>query len=299
VTELQQLTALLAATLALGVALLGALSIAPPTAVRARALWHLMRAEIVIVAATAAAFLAGTPVIELAVVLVAGRIGFESADVWCVASRTPDAERPRLASTAGLGLALTTAALAFAPAPFNLVAGASLLVASFAVAVTARPPALRRLALMGCVALFPGVAVFALALAASMPASRSALLLAFILTEVFDSFAVLGGRLFGRHKIFPRLSPRKTVEGLLSGLCALAIFALMLTAIVSPGRALVGAVGTAVAAIVGDLLGSAPKRAAGVKDYPTIVREQGGLLDILDAWLVSGPVLAGLWLLIG
>jgi phosphatidate cytidylyltransferase len=281
------------------VALLGALSIAPPTAVRARALWHLMRAEIVIVAATAAAFLAGTPVIELAVVLVAGRIGFESADVWCVASRTPDAERARLAWTAGLGLALTTAALAFAPVPFNLVAGPCLLAASFAIAGMVRPPALRRLALMGRVALFPGLAVFALALAASMPASRSALLLAFILTEMFDSFAVLGGRLFGRHKIFPRLSPRKTVEGLLSGLAALTIFALMLMAIVSPGRALVGAAGTAVAAIVGDLLASAPKRAAGVKDYPTIIREQGGLLDILDAWLVSGPVLAGLWLLIG
>jgi len=125
------------------------------------------------------------------------------------------------------------------------------------------------------------------------------LLLAFILTEVFDSFALLGGRLFGRHKIFPRLSPNKTIEGLLTGLAALAIFALMLTAIISPARALVGAGATAVAAILGDLLGSAAKRAAGVKDYPTIIREQGGLLDILDAWLVSGPVLAGLWLLTG
>jgi phosphatidate cytidylyltransferase len=301
VTELQQLTAVLVATLALGLGLLGALSVVPPTAARARGLWHLMRAEIVIATAVAAAFLAGTPVLELAVVLVAGRIGFESAHVWCMASSVPAAVRSRLAWIAGLGLALTTAALAFAPAPFNLIAGSCLLAATFVgvVAGTPRPLALRRLSLMGRVATFPGLAVFALALAARTPPTQSALLLAFILTEVFDSFALLGGRLFGRHKIFPRLSPNKTIEGLLSGLAALVVFALVLTTVIAPGRALAGAGATAVAAIVGDLLGSAPKRAAAVKDYPTVMREQGGLLDILDAWLVSGPVLAGLSLLIG
>jgi phosphatidate cytidylyltransferase len=300
-TQLQQLMALSAATLALGVVLLAALSIARPTAARARALWHLMRTEIVIVAAAAAAFLAGTTVTELAVVLVAGRIGFESADVWCVASCVPDAERVRLGWTAGLGLALTAATLAFAPPSLDLVAAAGLLAASFAAvaAGTTRPQALRRLSLMSRVAAFPGLAVFALTLAARAPTTQSALLLAFILTEVFDSFAVLGGRLFGRHKVFPRLSPNKTIEGLLTGLAALAIFALLLMAVIPPPKALIGALGTAVAAVAGDLLGSAPKRAAGVKDYPTIIQEQGGLLDILDAWLVSGPVLAGLWLLLG
>ena len=300
-TELQQLTAVLAAILGLGVVLLGALSIVPPTAARARGLWRLMRAEIVIVAATAAAFLAGTPVRELVVVLVAGRIGFESAHVWCVAGSVPDVERARLARTAGLGLALTTATLAFVPKPLDLVAAACLLAASFAAAAvgTAGVAALRRLTLMSRVAAFPGLAVFALALAARTPTTQSALLLAFILTEVFDSFAVLGGRLFGRHKIFPRLSPNKTIEGLLTGLAALAIFALLLTMVISAPKALVGSLATAVAAVAGDLLGSAPKRAAGVKDYPTIMREQGGLLDILDAWLVSGPMLAALWLLIG
>ena len=300
-TELQQLTAVLAAILGLGVMLLAALSIVPRTAARARGLWRLMRAEIVIVAATAATFLAGTPVIDLVLVLVAGRIGFESAHVWCVAGAVPEVERTRLAWTVGLGLALTTAALAFVPKPLDLVAAACLLAAAFAAVAVGTPgaPALRRLMLMSRVAAFPGLAVLALALAARTPATQSALLLAFILTEVFDSFAVLGGRLFGRHKIFPQLSPNKTIEGLLTGLAALAIFALLLTMVISAPKALVGALGTAVAAVAGDLLGSAPKRAAGVKDYPTILREQGGLLDILDAWLVSGPVLAGLWLLIG
>src|SRR5262249_28335601 len=160
-----------------------------------------------------------------------------------------------------------------------------------------RAQALRRALLMVRVAAFPGLAVFALALAAREPLGRVALLLAFLLTEVFDSFAVLGGRLFGRRRIFPRLSPHKTAEGLLAGLAALAFFALMLPvmAMISPAAAWIAAAATAIAAVVGDLLGSAAKRAAGVKDYPAVIREQGGLLDLLDAWLVAGPLLAGLW----
>jgi len=45
-------------------------------------------------------------------------------------------------------------------------------------------------------------------------------------------------------------------------------------------------------AIAGDLLGSLPKRQAGTKDYPKVLSVQGGLLDIVDAWLVAGPCLA-------
>ena len=51
------------------------------------------------------------------------------------------------------------------------------------------------------------------------------LLVAFILVETFDSYALLGGKFFGRHKAFPVLSPRKTVEGLVIG-----AIVLMLTA---------------------------------------------------------------------
>ena len=52
-------------------------------------------------------------------------------------------------------------------------------------------------------------------------------------------------------------------------------------------------------AIAGDLLGSLAKRLAGVKDYPAVMAVQGGLLDITDAWLVAGPCLAGLAVLLG
>jgi phosphatidate cytidylyltransferase len=52
-------------------------------------------------------------------------------------------------------------------------------------------------------------------------------------------------------------------------------------------------------AVAGDLLASLAKRRAGVKDYPPIMKVQGGLLDIIDAWLVAGPCLAGFAVLTG
>ena len=48
------------------------------------------------------------------------------------------------------------------------------------------------------------------------------------------------------------------------------------------------AIAATAGAIAGDLMASAAKRRAGVKDYPTILPVQGGLLDIMDAWIVAG-----------
>jgi phosphatidate cytidylyltransferase len=296
VTELQQVATATACALGVGILSLALVSIIPATADHARRLWHLMRTEIFIVATTLAIFLAGAVAMELAVTLIACRVGFECASVWCIARSVPAASRSSVAWTAGLGLATVTAAIAFAPIPLNFIVGLCLLVLLFASigALTNQPLAWRRILLP--VAAFPGVAMLAIALAIREPVCQVALLLAFMLTEIFDSFAVLGGRLFGRHKLFPRLSPQKTVEGLLAGAAALVIAAFLLPVVMAipPLTAFLYAIATAVAAVVGDLLGSAAKRVAGVKDYPTIMQEQGGLLDILDAWLVAGPILAGI-----
>jgi phosphatidate cytidylyltransferase len=82
---------------------------------------------------------------------------------------------------------------------------------------------------------------------------------------------------------------------------ALLAMGAVLPAVFSLPRMAIGvlAIATAVAATAGDLLGSVPKRRAGIKDYPVILRGQGGLLDILDAWLVTGPLVAALWLMLG
>jgi CDP-diglyceride synthetase len=148
----------------------------------------------------------------------------------------------------------------------------------------------RRLA---TVVLFPVVplVLFATVLGAKAAAT---LLLAFMLVEAFDSFSLVGGKLVGRTPLAPKLSPKKTVEGLLfggavmAGLCA----ALVPFAVLTPAQAGLAALVTVVFGTAGDLLASHGKRLAGVKDYPRLIQGQGGLLDMFDSWIVVAPVLA-------
>ena len=119
-----------------------------------------------------------------------------------------------------------------------------------------------------------------------------ACLLSFLLVEIFDSFSLLGGRLFGKRLLVPKLSPQKTWEGLAVGFLAVAISAISLAALLKIDLPTMAAVAIAVTAgaLIGDLFASAAKRRAGVKDYPPVLPIQGGLLDIMDAWIVAGPL---------
>jgi phosphatidate cytidylyltransferase len=120
---------------------------------------------------------------------------------------------------------------------------------------------------------------------------------------IADSGAYVVGMLFGRHQLAPHLSPKKTVEGLvasivLAGGGAWAIEAYLLNAGL-PGRyTLILGVVVALAALLGDLVVSAIKRDAGVKDTGSIIPGHGGLLDRLDSFLLVMPAvclfLAGL-----
>lgn len=109
-----------------------------------------------------------------------------------------------------------------------------------------------------------------------------------------DTGAYLVGRAIGRTKLLPRASPKKTVEGLLGGigLCigvtlVLARFWPVLTA----GQWVACAVVVAIAATIGDLLESAFKRGAGVKDSGTILPGHGGILDRFDGFLLALPAM--------
>lgn len=119
--------------------------------------------------------------------------------------------------------------------------------------------------------------------------------LLFLCSEVHDSAAYLAGKLFGRRKAFPRLSPNKTVEGVLAGwVCAIAVGSAVAMALLawSAPRALAVAGACTLAAFAGDLITSAVKRRAGVKDYPVIHPLHGGLFDIYDSLLIAAPVMA-------
>jgi len=114
----------------------------------------------------------------------------------------------------------------------------------------------------------------------------------FILIWVNDSFAYIVGRTFGRTKLFPRVSPKKTCEGTIGGLVfalATAYFMASHEPIVSPVQWVTLAGVIVVTGSLGDLVESKLKRSAGVKDSGAIMPGHGGMLDRLDSLIFAAP----------
>lgn len=121
-------------------------------------------------------------------------------------------------------------------------------------------------------------------------------ILAFVVTWANDTFAYFAGHALGRHKMAPRISPKKTWEGFAGGAVGSIVGALVtrlvfpeLGAALSVGMAVLLGAGGAVLGPLGDLSESALKRAAGVKDSGKIIPGHGGLLDRIDALLFVSP----------
>jgi CDP-diglyceride synthetase len=115
---------------------------------------------------------------------------------------------------------------------------------------------------------------------------------ALMLVAVTDSYAQLVGRLIGRRPLCPKLSPQKTVEGFLGGVVAALLLSLVLTSLGSwphVGVAVWIALGTALAATLGDLAFSAVKRARRVKDFSQALPGHGGVLDRIDSLVFAAP----------
>ncbi|MBR9842822.1 MAG: phosphatidate cytidylyltransferase [Rhodobacteraceae bacterium] len=145
-------------------------------------------------------------------------------------------------------------------------------------------------------ALYPVLPMALLAYGAMDERLRPLVLVAYILIETFDSYALVVGKLFGRHAAFPVLSPRKTIEGLAGGAVFLILTVVIIAAVME--LAVFGAAGLAVLAgglgLAGDLAASRIKRSGGVKDFPVVLGHQGGALDVFDSWIAVG---AGLTLI--
>lgn len=107
-----------------------------------------------------------------------------------------------------------------------------------------------------------------------------------------DAMAYLGGRTFGRHKLCPEVSPKKTVEGAVCGLAGGVLLGLLVRAFFVhllrmpmpgiPAAILLGVIGS-VAGQVGDLTASLLKRYSGIKDYGKVFPGHGGVMDRFDS----------------
>jgi phosphatidate cytidylyltransferase len=114
-----------------------------------------------------------------------------------------------------------------------------------------------------------------------------------LLVATTDAFSQLWGRLLGRHKLAPRLSPKKTVEGLLGGMATAASLSCLLGFLLPestiPERLGLGII-TSIAAVTGDLFFSGVKRSLGIKDFSAVLPGSGGILDRFDSLILTAPV---------
>lgn len=124
------------------------------------------------------------------------------------------------------------------------------------------------------------------------------LLSMFIMIWLNDTGAYVAGSMFGRHKLFERLSPKKSWEGFFGGLAFTIGGALVIYYLLNDwlcGLSLTGAIGMGLVVTVfstwGDLVESMLKRSAGVKDSGHLIPGHGGILDRIDSLLLVVPAL--------
>lgn len=142
-----------------------------------------------------------------------------------------------------------------------------------------------------------------LVLIRSLPQGAGWLLVLTAITAGGDTGAFYIGSTLGRHKLCPRISPKKTVEGAIGGvgagiLCAMATGWYFLPQ-VSPFLIGLAALLLSLVSIAGDLTESVIKRSVGVKDSGRLLFGHGGVLDRIDSLLIAGPALYYLLLLLG
>jgi phosphatidate cytidylyltransferase len=116
----------------------------------------------------------------------------------------------------------------------------------------------------------------------------------FIFVWANDVGAYCFGMLLGRHKLFPRISPKKSWEGFLGGIIIAIVASILVSKFMFDGKNLehwlIVSIITAVFGTLGDLIESMLKRSVGVKDSGSIMPGHGGMLDRFDAVFLAFPI---------
>ena len=119
------------------------------------------------------------------------------------------------------------------------------------------------------------------------------LLFLMILNQGNDVAQYCWGKLFGRNKILPLVSPKKTWEGFLGGMATTALGAVILFSFLTPFSlpfAIFAGVAIAATGFIGDVTFSALKRDIGVKDTGSLIPGHGGILDRIDSLSLTAPL---------
>jgi len=121
---------------------------------------------------------------------------------------------------------------------------------------------------------------------------RGLLLFVVFLTEINDVLQFTWGKLFGKYKVIPKISPNKTWEGLIGGIVCTTVIGYYLSFLtpLTDIQALFVSFAIAISGFVGDIVMSAIKRDIGVKDTGSAIPGHGGILDRIDSLAYTAPV---------
>ena len=124
------------------------------------------------------------------------------------------------------------------------------------------------------------------------PSTGKLLLFLAVVVQASDVLQYVWGKLLGRHPIAPAISPNKTWEGFVGGVCCAVLLgtALWWATPFNPWQAAAMSLLIALAGFAGGLVMSAIKRDRGVKDYGTVIPGHGGVLDRIDSLLFAAPI---------
>lgn len=158
---------------------------------------------------------------------------------------------------------------------------------------------LESVALTATMTIYITFGISSIALLRDMGNGKYVYLLAFLLPWMSDTFAYFIGVLFGKHKLIPDVSPKKSVEGCIAGIIGSGLSAVVYGVIVNgiyhinATHLELFAVGMIVSVLaqIGDLIASVIKRRFNVKDYGKILPGHGGIMDRFDSILLAAPAL--------
>ncbi len=139
-----------------------------------------------------------------------------------------------------------------------------------------------------------------------LPLGRFYILIPFLMAFLPDTGAYFAGMAFGKHKLAPVISPKKTVEGVVGGavssILGMLLYAFVLSMYfemkVNYIYAVIYGIASAAGSVFGDLSFSVIKRQTGIKDYGHLIPGHGGILDRFDSMMVVGPLAEVLVLLL-